>query len=48
MVFSTDIAHGKWQLRRILVIYPGKHGHVRVTKVQINENEIIRHISKLC
>ena len=48
MVFSTDIAHGKWQLRRILVICSGKDGHVRVTKIQINENEIVRHISKLC
>ena len=48
MVFSTDIAHGKWQLRRILVICSGKDGHVRVTKVQINENEIVKHISKLC
>ena len=48
MVFSADIAHGKWQLRRILVICSGKDGHVRVTKVQINENKTVRHISKLC
>ena len=33
MMLLTDLAHGKWQLGRILEMYPGKDGHVRVTNV---------------
>ena len=48
LVLSTDIGRGKWQIARILDVFPGKDGHIRVVKVKIGDSEYIRPISKLC
>ena len=48
LVLSTDIGRGKWQIARILDVFPGKDGHIRVVKVKIDDSEYIRPISKLC
>ena len=43
---KTPRAH--WPLGRIVEIYPGKDGHVRVTNVQVGREELFRPITKLC
>ena len=48
LVLSTDLGRGKWQIARIVEIYPGKDGHTRVVKVKIGDNEYVRPITKLC
>ena len=44
---SNDIAHEKWQYGRILEVYPGKGRHIRVIKVLVYDNELVRPISNL-
>ena len=39
---------GHWPLGRIVEVYQGKDGHVRVAKVQVGKSQLTRPISKLC
>ena len=48
LVISQDTPRGKWPLGRVLKVYPGKDGHVRVVKVKVGAKEFTRPISKLC
>ena len=48
LVMSPDTPRGKWPLGRVMEVYPGKDGFVRVVKVLVNGKEISRPISKLC
>ena len=48
LVLSTESKRGKWILGRISDVFPGKDNHVRVAKVQIEDQKYIRPISKLC
>ena len=48
LVISPDTPRGKWPLGRILEIYPGKDGHIRVVKIQVGKSVLTRPISKIC
>ena len=37
-----------WPLGRIVEVYQGKEGHVRVAKVQVGKSQLTRPILKLC
>ncbi|XP_015765556.1 PREDICTED: uncharacterized protein LOC107344425 [Acropora digitifera] len=39
---------GQWPLARVIEVYPGEDGRVRVAKVQVGRNTLTRSISKLC
>ena len=39
---------GHWPLGRIVEVYQGKDGHVRVAKVQVGKSQLTRPILKLC
>lgn len=45
MLFKTPRGH--WLLGQIVEVFPGKDGHVRVAKVQVEKEEILRPITKL-
>ena len=38
---------GKWPLGRVLRVFPGTDGHVRVVKIKVSEKEYTRPTSKL-
>ena len=48
LVISPDTSRGNWPLGRVLEIYPGQDGHVRVVKIQVGEGTLIRPVKKLC
>ena len=48
LVISPKTPRGHWPLGRIVEVYPGKDGHVRVAKVQVGKEELLRPITKLC
>ncbi|XP_074653605.1 uncharacterized protein LOC141907761 [Tubulanus polymorphus] len=48
LVISSDTPRGKWPLGRVLEIFPGKDGHVRVVKLQVGKTTLVRPIAKLC
>ncbi|MCG8045043.1 MAG: hypothetical protein N0E48_05150, partial [Candidatus Thiodiazotropha endolucinida] len=48
LVVSPDTPRGKWPLGRVLEVYPGKDGHVRVVKNQVGDGTLIRPVTKLC
>ena len=47
LVLSTESKGGKWILKRISDVFPGKDNHVGVVTVQIGNQEYIPPISKL-
>ena len=47
-VISPDTTRGNWPLGRILEVYPGTDGRVRVAKVQVGEGTLVRSVNKLC
>lgn len=48
LVISSDSPRGHWPLGRVLDIYPGRDGHVRVVKIKVGHNILTRPINKLC
>lgn len=48
LVISPDTSRGNWPLGRVLAVYPGQDGHIRVAKVQVGRNALMRPVSKLC
>ena len=48
LVISPNTPQGHWPLERVIEVYPGQDGHVRVAEVQVGKNQITRFISKLC
>ena len=48
LIISPDTPRGNWPLGRIIEVFPGKDGHVRVASVQVGKNVIKRPIVKLC
>ena len=48
LVVSPDTSRGQWPLGRILEVYPGKDGHVRVVKVQVGKTEMLRPVTRIC
>ena len=48
LVISPDTSRRNWPLGRVLEVYPGQDGHVRVVKIQVGEGTLIRPVNKLC
>lgn len=48
LVISPDTSRGSWSLGRVLEVYPGQDGHVRVVKLQVGQGTLIRPVTKLC
>ena len=48
LVISPDTARGNWPLGRVVEVYSGQDGRVRVAKVQVEQGTFIRPITKLC
>ena len=48
LVVSPDTSRGKWPLGRVIEVYPGNDGHVRVAKIQVGEGTLMRPVTKLC
>ena len=42
---NTPLGH--WLLGKVIEVYPGKDGHVRLAKVRAGKNQLTRPISKL-
>lgn len=47
-MISPDTSRGNWPLGRVLEIYPGQDGGVRVAKVQVCQGTLVRSVTKLC
>ena len=47
-VVSPDISRGNWPLGRVLEVYPGQDGRVRVAKIEVGQGTLLRPITKLC
>lgn len=48
LVMNPNLQRGHWPLGRIVDVFPGKDKHVRVAKVKIGQNLLVRPITKLC
>ncbi|KAK3085160.1 hypothetical protein FSP39_025212 [Pinctada imbricata] len=48
IVMNPYEPRGHWPLGRVEEVYPGKDGHVRVVKLNVGKNSIVRPINKLC
>lgn len=48
LLISPDPTRGQWPLARVIEVYPGEDGRVRVAKVQVGRNTLTQSISKLC
>ena len=48
LVMSPDSPRSHWPLGKIIEVYHGKDGHVRVVKIQIGKKQLARPISKPC
>ena len=48
LLISPDAPRGQWPLARVIEVYHGEDGRVRVAKVQVGRNTLTRSISKLC
>ena len=48
LVMGQDSPRGEWPLARVVETYPGPDGHVRVAKVQLGQQTLLRPITKLC
>ena len=48
LVVSPDTSRGNWPLGRVLEVYPGTDGRVRVVKVQVGQGTLVRSVTKLC
>ena len=47
LVVSPDSSRGNWPLGRVLEVYPGTDGRVRVVKVQVGQGALVRSVTKL-
>ena len=48
VVVDTGSARGNWPLGRVVEVFPGGDGNVRVVKLQVGKNILTRPITKLC
>lgn len=47
LVMNTNHKRGHWPLGRIIEVFPGKDGHVRLAYVTLGQYMLVRPISKL-
>lgn len=48
IVADPGSTRGEWPLGRVLEVYPGKDGHVRVARIQVGIKTMLRPIVRLC
>ncbi|KAJ8034714.1 hypothetical protein HOLleu_21675 [Holothuria leucospilota] len=48
LTIEKDLQRGKWPLGRVVEVYPGPDGYVRVAKVRTVKGDVVRGITKLC
>ena len=48
LVVFLHRAQGNWHLQRVVEIYTGVDGRVRVAKLQVGEGTLVRPVVKLC
>ena len=48
LVISPEAPRGQWPLGRVIEVYPGEDGCVRVAKIQVGCKTLTRTVSKLC
>ena len=48
LVMERDTIRGQWPLGRVLEVYPGPDGHVRVVKVRTRRGDFIRGVARVC
>ena len=48
LVLEKDVVRGQWPLGRVLEVFPGPDGHVRVVKIKTSKGEVMRNITKVC
>jgi hypothetical protein len=48
LVINPNLPRRHWPLGRLIEVFPGKDGHVRIPKVLLGQNVLVRPISKLC
>ena len=48
LIVSPDTSRGNWPLGRVIEVYPGADGRVRVAKLQVGQGTLVRPIVKLC
>ena len=46
LVIQPDSPRGLWLLRRVIEVYPGRDGHIRVAKVVCDAKTVVRSINK--
>jgi len=46
LVIPPDCFRAHWPLGRVLKVFPGQDNHVRVAKIQIGQNTVMRPVSK--
>ena len=48
LVVSPDTPRGNWPLGRVVEVYPGIDGRVRIAKLQVRQGTLVRPVTKLC
>ena len=48
LVMNPQAARGTWPMGRILQVYPGNDGHVRMVNVQVGQTVLRRPVTALC
>ncbi|XP_067653340.1 uncharacterized protein [Haliotis asinina] len=48
LVVSADTPRGSWPLGKVLQVFPGKDGHVRVVVLQVGKSRLTRPVTKIC
>ena len=46
LAISPESPRAQWPLARVLEVFPGQDGHVRVVKLQVGKDTIVSPISK--
>ncbi|XP_052281199.1 uncharacterized protein LOC127878708 [Dreissena polymorpha] len=48
LIITPETTRGNWPLGRILKVYPGQDGRVRVVHIQVGSSTMTRSVTKLC
>ena len=48
LVISADTSGRNWPLGRVVEVYPGNDGRVRVAQLQVGQGTQVKSVTKLC
>ena len=48
IVISADSPRAHWPLAKVINVFPGKDGRVRIAEIQIGNKLLKRSVTKLC